>query len=201
MMPIDPAGLDPDPLRQLRAWLAEAVEAGVPMPDAMALATASADGAPSVRMVLLRGLEPDGLRFYTNRSSRKGRDLAANGRAAGVIHWASLGRQVRVAGVVDAMSTEESTPYWSERPRGSRLAAWASVQGAPIDSREAMEARYAEMDDQFPGESVPLPPFWGGYRLVPDVYEFWESRENRLHDRVEYLDNGNGGWRRRRLQP
>jgi pyridoxamine 5'-phosphate oxidase len=200
-MAADPATLHPDPLQQLRAWIAEAVEAGEPMPEAMALATAGADGAPSVRMVLLRGLEPEGLGFYTNRSSRKGRDLAANGRAAAVLYWPSLGRQVRVAGGVEPMSAGESTPYWSGRPRGSQLAAWASVQGAPIDSREAMEARYAEMDDQFPGDVVPLPPFWGGYRLVPDLYEFWESRENRLHDRVEYLREASGGWRRRRLQP
>jgi pyridoxamine 5'-phosphate oxidase len=200
-MPIDPAGVNPDPLSQLRAWIAEAAENGVPMPDAMALATASADGAPSVRMVLLRGAEPDGLRFYTNRSSRKGHDLEANPRAAAVLHWPSLNRQVRVAGRVETLTAQESIPYWSGRPRGSRLAAWASVQGAPIDSRDALEARFAEMEDQFPGEGVPIPPFWGGYRLVPDVYEFWESRENRLHDRVEYLSNGSGGWRRRRLQP
>lgn len=200
-MPIDPANVHPDPLSQLRAWITEAAEGGEPMPDAMALATASADGAPSVRMVLLRGAEPDGLRFYTNRNSRKGRELEANTRAAAVFYWPSRNRQVRVAGRVEMLTAEESIPYWSGRPRGSRLAAWASVQGAPIDSRDALEARFAEMEDQFPGDGVPIPPFWGGYRLVPDVYEFWESRENRLHDRVEYLSNGAGGWRRRRLQP
>ncbi len=200
-MAVDPAHLDPDPLRQLRAWIAEATEAGEPMPEAMALATASADGAPSVRMVLLRGLDADGLRFYTNRASRKGRDLFANPRAAVVLHWPSLERQVRVAGSVESMTPEESATYWSGRPRGSRLAAWSSVQGAPTESREAMEDRYTEMDDQFPDDAIPLPPFWGGYRLVPDVYEFWESRENRLHDRVEYLRDGSRGWRRRRLQP
>lgn len=201
MMPIDPADLDPDPLKQLQAWIAEAAQAGEPMPEAMALATASADGSPSVRMVLLRDADQDGLRFYTNRSSRKGRDLARNGRAACVLHWPRVHRQVRVAGRVEPMTEEESIPYWSGRPRGSRLAAWASVQGAPIASRDAMEARYAEMAEQFPTESVPIPPFWGGYRLVPELYEFWESRENRLHDRVEYLSDGGGGWRRRRLQP
>ena len=200
-MPIDPATLDPDPLRQLRGWLSEAKAAGVPMPDAMALATASAGGEPSVRMVLLRGLEADGLRFYTNRSSRKGRDLAANPRAAVVFHFAAQGRQVRVAGPVEELPEEASATYWSTRPRGSRTAAWASVQGTQIDSRGGLEARHAEMERVFPGDEIPLPPFWGGYRLVPEVCEFWESRENRLHDRVEYLRDPAGGWRRRRLQP
>jgi pyridoxamine 5'-phosphate oxidase len=200
-MPIDPASLDPDPIRQLRAWVTEAAEAGEPMPDAMALATASADGAPSARMVLLRGIDADGLRFYTNRGSRKGHDLAANPRGALVLHWPTLHRQVRVAGRVEALSDDESVPYWSSRARGSRLAAWASVQGAPIESRQELEERVAEMDDQFPTDAVPLPSFWGGYRLIPEVCEFWESREDRLHDRVEYLPDPEGGWRRRRLQP
>ncbi len=200
-MPIDPGTLDPDPLRQLRTWVTEAEEAGEPMPDAMALATASADGAPSVRMVLLRGIDALGLRFYTNRGSRKGRDLAVNPRGALVLHWPALHRQVRLAGGVETLSDDESVPYWSSRPRGSRLAAWASVQGAPIGSRQELEARVAEMNDQFPTDVIPLPPFWGGYRLIPEVCEFWESREDRLHDRVEYLPAAEGGWRRRRLQP
>jgi pyridoxamine 5'-phosphate oxidase len=200
-MPIDPGMLDPDPLQQLRAWVGEAQAAGELMPEAVALATAGADGAPSVRIVLLRGIDTDGLHFYTNRGSRKGRDLAVNPRAALVVHWPTLHRQVRVAGKVEALSDDASVSYWSGRPRGSRLAAWASVQGAPIDSRDELEARVAEMDEQFPTDTVPLPPFWGGYRLVPEVCEFWESRADRLHDRVEYLPDPHGGWRRRRLQP
>ncbi len=200
-MPIDPGSLDADPQRQLAAWVGEAARSEEAMPDAMALATAGTDGAPSVRMVLLRGIEADGLRFYTNRSSRKGHDLAANPRAAVVLHWPTLQRQVRVVGRVEALSDTESAPYWSSRPRGSQLAAWASVQGAPISSRQDLEARVAEMNALFPADAVPLPPFWGGYRLIPDVYEFWESREDRLHDRVEYLPDAEGGWRRRRLQP
>ncbi len=200
-MPIDPSTLDADPMGQLRAWMAEAAKDGEPMPDAMALATATADGAPSVRMVLLRGIEDDGLRFFTNRSSRKGRELAGNQRAAAVLYWPGTNRQVRVAGSVEPLDDALSRAYWDTRARGSRLAAWASVQGSRIESREAMEARFAEMDDQFPGEEIPLPPFWGGYRLVPTVWEFWESREDRLHDRVEYVPDAGGGWRRHRLQP
>jgi len=200
-MPIDPSTLDADPLGQLRAWMAEAAENEEPMPDAMALATATADGAPSVRMVLLRGIEADGLRFFTNRSSRKGRELAVNQRAAAVLHWPRANRQVRVAGSVEPLDDALSRAYWDTRPRGSRLAAWASVQGSRIESREAMEVRVAEMDDQFPGEEIPLPPFWGGDRLLPTVWEFWESREDRLHDRVEYVPDAGGGWRRHRLQP
>ncbi len=200
-MPIDPSVLDPDPVRQLRAWMEEASRAGEPLADAMALATASADGTPSVRMVLLRGIGSEGLDFYTNRSSRKGRDLAANPRAAAVLHWPALRRQVRVAGVVEPLGDAASAAYWAGRPRGSRLAAWASVQGSPIESRDALERRVAEMDAQFPGEEIPLPPFWGGYRLAVEAWEFWESRRDRVHDRVEYLPDGEGGWRRRRLQP
>lgn len=200
-MPIDPADLDADPLRQLQAWVHDAEAAGDPMPSAMALATVSDDGEPSVRMVLLRGLGPDGLRFFTNRGSRKGRELAANPRGAVVFYWAALGRQVRVAGSVEPLSEEESTAYWDTRPRGSRVAAWSSEQGSPVESREALEEQFSARDSQLPGDQIPLPPFWGGYRLVPAVYEFWESRENRLHDRVEYLPEASGGWRRRRLQP
>jgi pyridoxamine 5'-phosphate oxidase len=200
-MSLDPADLDPDPFRQLDAWLADAQASGLPLADAFALATASPDGEPSVRMVLLRGLDADGLRFYTNRGSRKGRELAANPRAAAVFHWAAPGRQVRVSGPVDALDEAASTAYWTTRPRASRLSAWASEQGAEIGSREELERRVAELATQFPNDAVPVPPFWGGYRLAPRVFEFWEGRADRLHDRVEYLPDAAGGWRRRRLQP
>jgi len=200
-MPIDPANLDSDPLLQFEAWLADAEGAGLPLATAIALATAGGDGEPSVRMVLLRGLDHDGLRFYTNRGSRKGRDLAANPYASAVFHWAPLSRQIRVAGPVRVMDDPESAAYWTTRPRASRLSAWASEQGMEIATRADLEARVAEMDERYPGEAIPLPPFWGGYRLVPEVYEFWEGRPDRLHDRVEYLSDGSGGWRRRRLQP
>jgi pyridoxamine 5'-phosphate oxidase len=199
-MPIDPATLDPDPFRQLDAWLREAHEAALPLPDSFALATADGDGAPSVRMLLLRGHGPDGLRFYTNRASRKGRDLAANPRGAALFHWPVLERQLRVSGAIQPLDELESAAYFAERPRRSQLSAWASDQGEPIASRAALEAAVAEADDRFP-EQVPLPPEWGGYRLLPERFEFWVSREDRLHDRVEYLREPDGSWTRRRLQP
>jgi pyridoxamine 5'-phosphate oxidase len=199
-MPIDPATLDPDPFRQLDAWLREAHEAALPLPDSFALATADGDGTPSVRMLLLRGHGPDGLRFYTNRASRKGRDLAANPRGAALFHWPVLERQLRVSGAIQPLDELESAAYFAERPRRSQLSAWASDQGEPIASRAALEAAVAEADDRFP-EQVPLPPEWGGYRLLPERFEFWVSREDRLHDRVEYLREPDGSWTRRRLQP
>jgi pyridoxamine 5'-phosphate oxidase len=199
-MPIDPASLDPDPFRQFDAWLEEARAAGLPLPDAFALATADIDGAPSVRMLLLRGHGPDGLRFYTNRAGRKGRDLAANPRAAALFHWPVLERQLRVSGPIQPLDELESAAYSADRPRGSQLSAWASNQGEPIASRAALEAAVAEADVRF-RDQVPLPPEWGGYRLIPERFEFWLSREDRLHDRVEYLLQPDGGWTRRRLQP
>lgn len=198
-MPIDPASLDPDPLRAFEQWLLEATEAGEPMPTAFALATSDAAEGPSVRFVLMRGLGPDGLRFYTNRESRKGRDLSTNPRASAAFWWPAVNRQVRMAGPVHRLSDEESRAYWSSRPRGSQLSASASAQGREIASRAELEARVADVADRHPGD-VPLPAFWGGYRLVPEVVELWESRSDRLHDRVEYRRT-EGGWARRRLQP
>src|SRR5919106_135886 len=200
-MPIDVTDLDPDPTRQLVAWLTEAEAASLPLPNAFALATADQDGQPSVRMLLLRGLDADGLRFYTNRASRKGRDLAANPRAAAAFWWPALNRQARVNGAVTRIAIEESTAYWTTRPRESRISAWASDQGTEIGSRAELEARVAEVAARYPGEDVPLPPFWGGYLLRPATFEFWESRLDRLHDRVEYRRDLDGRWHRRRLQP
>ena len=177
-----------DPLAQLRAWLET---------DVVALATATADGAPSVRMVLLKGFDDSGLVFYTGYESRKGRELAENPRAAILVHMP--GRQIRIEGPVEKVSAEESDEYWATRPRGSQIAASVSRQSTPIESREALEQRFTELDAAHPGE-IPRPAHWGGYRLVPDVYEFWEHRENRLHDRVRYRRSGKT-WTVERLQP
>ena len=189
-----------DPLRQLATWLSDAEAAGVPLATAFALATADPDGTPSVRMLLLHGLDLDGLRFFTNRESRKGRELAANPRAAAVFHWPPLGRQVRLAGRVAPLAEEASVAYWRTRPLGSQLAAWASHQGAELDDRATLDARVAELAARYQGREVPLPPFWGGYRLAPAAIEFWESRPDRLHHRVEYRRSG-GKWEERLLQP
>jgi pyridoxamine 5'-phosphate oxidase len=177
-----------DPLVQLRAWLDTEV---------VALATASAEGAPSVRMVLLKSADERGLVFFTSYLSRKGRELAENPRAAMLVH--SPGRQIRVEGPIEKVSAEESDAYWATRPRGSQIAASVSRQSEPIKSREELEQRFSEVDAAHPNE-IPRPPHWGGYRLAPDVYEFWEHRENRLHDRIRYRRDGNT-WKIERLNP
>jgi pyridoxamine 5'-phosphate oxidase len=199
-MPIDPTTLDPDPIRQLSAWLDDAASTGVALPESFALATADDTGAPSVRFVLLRGLDAEGLRYYTYRGSRKGRDVAINPWAAAAFWWPPLSRQVRVSGSVRLLPEEESLAYWRGRPRGSQLSASISAQGQEVGSRAELEARVADAAARFPGD-VPLPPMWGGYLIVPRIFEFWESREDRLHDRVEYRRGADGSWIRRRLQP
>jgi pyridoxamine 5'-phosphate oxidase len=177
-----------DPLEQLRAWLET---------DVVALATATADGAPSVRMVLLKEAGERGLVFYTGYESRKGRELAENPRAAILVHMP--GRQIRVEGPVEKVSAEESDAYWATRPRGSQIAASVSRQSEPIETRAVLERLFADFGRDHPGE-IPRPSHWGGYRLVPELYEFWEHRENRLHDRVLYRRKGDG-WVMERLQP
>lgn len=167
----------------------------------MTLATAGPDGRASARIVLLRGLDAQGLRFYTNYESRKGVELAANGWAAALLYWDTLERQVRVEGRVERLSRAESEAYFASRPRGSRIAAWASQQSRPLPSRAALEAAYAAADARFPAEDVPLPPHWGGFRLVPEVYEFWRSGAHRLHDRARYTRQPDGTWVCERLAP
>jgi pyridoxamine 5'-phosphate oxidase len=183
----------PDPLRQFHAWFDEG---GV---DAVALATATSNGAPSVRMVLLKGADERGFTFFTNYESRKGRELAENPRAALLFYWPEPGRQVRVEGAVSRIGDAESDIYFATRPRGGRLAALASRQSEPLESREELEARFAELDAAYPDE-VPRPPHWGGFRLVPETYEFWQHRDNRLHDRIRYRREATD-WVTERMSP
>jgi pyridoxamine 5'-phosphate oxidase len=196
---MDETELAADPIEQLRLWLEEA-QAAAQLPEAMTLATADADGRPSARVVLARGIDDRGITFFTNRTSRKAEQLGQNPAAAAVFHWWELGRQVRIEGIVEATTEEESREYWETRPRGSRLAAWASPQSAPLTGRDELDVRVAEVAERLAGSDVPLPPFWGGYRLRPQRVEFWMHRDDRLHDRVEYIRDGKS-WTRRRLAP
>ncbi len=194
--------LDPDPWAQLAAWLASARESGLHEPEAAALATATPDGRPSVRMVLVRGVDDRDLRFYTNRESRKAGELHANLRAALCFYWEQpLRRQVRVEGAVEPLGDEESLAYFGSRARESRLGAWASPQSRPLADRDDLERRYAEAEERFRDtDDVPLPPWWGGYRVVPGSFELWQNRPSRLHDRARYEPAGDG-WSRTRLGP
>jgi pyridoxamine 5'-phosphate oxidase len=192
--------LSKDPLQQFERWFAEAKRAGVEVPEAMTLATANAEGAPSARMVLLKAAGEDGFVFYTGYGSRKADELDENPRAALVFYWRPLGRQVRVEGSVERVSATESETYFATRPRASQLAAWASQQSRPLESREELERRYDELEREYEGREVPLPPHWGGYRLSPEAIEFWEHRENRLHDRLCYT-RAREGWHAQRLAP
>jgi pyridoxamine 5'-phosphate oxidase len=197
--PLSEGDVDADPLRQFHRWLAEAEAAGIRAPEAMALATAAADGAPSVRMVLLKGADERGFAFFSGYRSRKGRELAANPRAALLFSWDALGRQVRVEGGVTRMTEAESDAYFASRPRESRLAAWASPQSEPVRERATLEQAVADAAARF-GNDVPRPPGWGGYRLRPDRYELWQHRASRLHDRLVY-ELREGRWTLRRLAP
>lgn len=197
---LDEADVLPDPLDQIREWLAQAVAAGIIEPTAMTLATATPDGRPSARMVLLKAVDDTGLVFYTNRTSAKGQELAANPWAAAVLHWRELGRQVRAAGPVAPISSEDSAAYFATRPRGSQLAAWTSHQSRVVPSRAALEERFGEMERRFAGVDVPLPSFWGGYRLTPDTIECWQNRADRLHDRLQW-QRSTTGWALSRLAP
>ncbi|HXD57223.1 MAG TPA: pyridoxamine 5'-phosphate oxidase [Thermoleophilaceae bacterium] len=189
--------LDPDPLRQFKAWFDEAAATAMRAPEAVALATATPDGAPSVRMVLMKGFDERGFTFFSNYESRKGQELAANARAALLFHWDALGRQVRIEGPVARLDPAESAEYIESRPRASQISALISPQSRPVESREWLEQRVAEYADQ---DRVPLPGNWGGYRLAPVSYEFWRHRDDRLHDRIVYLPEDDG-WRRQRLAP
>ncbi len=198
---VDPGDLDPDPHAQFDRWFAEAKAAGVRYPEQMALATATPDGVPSVRMVLLKGHDGRGFVFFTNNASRKASELEANPRAAAVLHWEIQDRQVRVEGITDRVTDDESLAYFRTRPRGSRVGAWASPQSSVLASKAELQLRVAEIERRFAGlDDLPLPPFWGGYRIVAAAIEFWQGQPDRLHDRVRY-ERGRGSWHRHRLGP
>jgi pyridoxamine 5'-phosphate oxidase len=188
-----------DPIRQFAHWFEQALSASVIEPNAVTLATATPDGRPSARTVLLKGVDDRGFVFYTDYRSRKARELAGNPHAALCFYWAELERQVRVTGTASRLSSDESAAYFATRPLGSRIAAWASEQSAVIADRSVLEARVAELTEQF-GQSPPLPDHWGGYLLVHDEVEFWQGRMNRLHDRIRYARHSEG-WRIERLSP
>ncbi len=197
---LDERDIDRDPFAQFGRWFDEAVAASLPEPNAMSLATVDSSGRPSARIVLLKAVDGRGLTFYTNYRSRKARELPDGARAALLFFWPEVERQVRVEGVVEKVDTGTADAYWVSRPRLSRLGAWASPQSEPLADRAALEARFAEADAQYPGESVPRPPHWGGYRVVPDMFEFWQGRASRLHDRITYRREG-ANWNIGRLAP
>jgi pyridoxamine 5'-phosphate oxidase len=196
---VDERELGSDPIVVLQAWLTEAQQSAA-RPQVMTLATATPDGLPSARIVLLRGLDEEGLVFFTNRESRKGDELRANPRAALVLHWWDLGRQVRVEGTVEEVARSESAAYWETRPRASRIAGWVSAQSRPLAGRDELDAAYAGAEARFAGGDVPLPDHWGGYRVLPETVEFWRHRESRLHDRIRFT-RATHGWSRERLAP
>jgi len=192
--------LPADPIALVERWFADAQAAGVEQHDAMTLATATPDGRPSARVVLLKGIDRRGFAFFTNYESRKGRELDANPHAALTLLWIPLQRQVRASGPVERLSAEESDAYFATRPRGSQLGAWASAQSRPLPDRAELETRWAALDERWAGRAVPRPPHWGGYRVEPDEIEVWQGRANRLHDRFLCARTA-GGWAWTRLAP
>lgn len=195
------ADADPDPFVMFARWYDDAFAQGVQQPEAMIVATATADARPSARAVLLRGVDARGFCFFTNFTSRKGTELDDNPRAAIVFHWPEVQRQVRATGTVERLTADENDAYWRNRPRGSQISAWASAQSATIGSRAELEAAADLVAARFGDGDVPRPDFWGGYRVVADEVEFWQHRDDRLHDRLRYASGPGGSWTVERLQP
>jgi pyridoxamine 5'-phosphate oxidase len=193
--------LDPDPIKQFRRWFEDAVAAGVREPNAMTLATSTKEGRPSARMVLLKGFDDRGFTFYTNYESRKGGELVENPLAALILFWVDLERQIRIEGRVELATGAESDAYFATRPLDSRLGAWASHQSEVLPSRAVLETRVIELQEQYSGQEVPRPPFWGGFRVVPESIEFWQGRQSRLHDRLRYRRQISQAWIIERLSP
>jgi pyridoxamine 5'-phosphate oxidase len=192
--------VDPDPIVQFHEWFEETLAADLHEPNAMILATATQDGRPSARTVLLKGYDRRGFVFYTNYEGRKAHELEANPACALLFYWGELERQVRIEGHANRLPDEESDAYFASRPRGSRLGAWASQQSRPVEHRSVLEERIRALEAEYESREVPRPPFWGGYRVYPEVVEFWQGRQNRLHDRLVY-HRTRGGWKMERLQP
>lgn len=197
---LNEADLDPDPIKQFQLWFAEAQAVGIPEPTAMILATADREGRPSARTVLLKDVDHRGFVFYTNYESRKGKELEENPRAALVFNWPQLRRQVCIEGSVSRVSREESEAYFKTRPRGHQLGAWASRQSSVVSGREELDRRLAALEAEYQGKEIPLPPYWGGYRVTPERIEFWQGRANRMHDRLVYRRQKDG-WVLERLAP
>lgn len=195
------SNLDPNPFAQFGKWYEPALTKIPINPNSMTLATADKDGVPSARIVLLKGYDENGFVFYTNYESRKGRELDENPLAALVFYWNVLNKQIRITGSVSRITREESEAYFRTRPKESQLGAWASKQSSVIESREALDQAFRDLEEKYNGDDIPLPPFWGGFRLAPDTFEFWEGRTGRLHDRFRYSRKPDGEWIIERLSP